>query len=58
MLAVKDLQPVELKNGGLLFSVVSDAELVAAPLWTHLSPDRPTLNLSLITPVTGTDFFF
>jgi hypothetical protein len=34
MLAVKDLQPVELKNGGLLFSVVRDAELVAAPLWT------------------------
>lgn len=34
MLAVKDLQPVELKNGGLLFSVVRDAELVAAPLWS------------------------
>jgi hypothetical protein len=33
MLAVKDLQPVELKNGGLLFSMVREAELVAAPLW-------------------------
>ena len=35
MLAVKDLQPVELKNGGLLFSMVREAELVAAPLWAH-----------------------
>lgn len=34
MLAVKDLQPVELTNGGLLFSVVREAEMVAAPLWT------------------------
>lgn len=34
MLAVKDLQPVELKNGGLLFSMVREAELVAAPLWS------------------------
>ena len=34
MLAVKDLQPIELKNGGLLFSMVHEAELVAAPLWT------------------------
>lgn len=33
MLAVKDLQPVELKNGGLLFSMVREAEMVAAPLW-------------------------
>ena len=35
MLAVKDLQPVELKNGGLLFSMVREAELVAAPLWAN-----------------------
>ena len=33
MLAVKDLQPVELKNGGLLFSMVREAEMVPAPLW-------------------------
>ncbi len=33
MLAVKDLQPIELKNGGLLFSMVREAEMVAAPLW-------------------------
>jgi len=33
MLAVKDLQPVELVNGGLLFSMVREAELVAAPIW-------------------------
>jgi hypothetical protein len=33
MLAVKDIQPVELKNGGLLFSMVREAEMVAAPLW-------------------------
>ena len=33
MLAVKDLQPVDLVNGGLLFSMVREAELVAAPIW-------------------------
>jgi hypothetical protein len=33
MLAVKDLQPVELINGGLLFSMVREAELVPAPIW-------------------------
>jgi hypothetical protein len=33
MLAVKDLQPVELKNGGLLFSMVREPELVPVPLW-------------------------
>ena len=33
MVAVKDIQPVELKNGGLLFSMVRDAEMVPAPLW-------------------------
>jgi hypothetical protein len=34
MLAVKDLQPVDLANGSLLFSTVREAEPVAAPLWT------------------------
>ena len=34
MLAVKDLQPVNLTNGGLLFSMVREAELVPAPLWS------------------------
>lgn len=34
MLAVKDLQPIELKNGGLLFSMVREPEMVPAPLWT------------------------
>ena len=33
MLAVKDIQPIELINGGLLFSMVREAEMVAAPLW-------------------------
>jgi len=36
MLAVKDLQLVELKNGGLLFSIVREAEMVAAPLWANI----------------------
>jgi hypothetical protein len=34
MLAVKDVQPIELENGALLFSMVREPELVAAPLWT------------------------
>jgi hypothetical protein len=34
MLAVKDLQPVELNNGSLLFSMVREVEPIAAPLWT------------------------
>ena len=33
MLAVKDLQPIELKNWGLLFSTIREAELIPAPLW-------------------------
>ena len=33
MVAVKDLQPVELKNGGLLFSMVREVEMFSAPLW-------------------------
>ena len=36
MLAVKDIQPVDLTNGSLLFSMVREAEMVAAPLWTAL----------------------
>ena len=34
MLAIKDLQRVDLINGGLLFSMVREAELVPAPLWS------------------------
>ncbi len=33
MLAVKDLQPIELINGGLLFSMVREPEAVPAPIW-------------------------
>lgn len=33
MIAVKDLQPIELKNGGLLFSMLREAEILPAPLW-------------------------
>lgn len=33
MLAVKDLRPVELVNGGLLFSTVREAEMIPAPVW-------------------------
>ena len=33
MLAVKDVQPIELKNGGLLFSMVREAECLPTPLW-------------------------
>ncbi len=33
MLAVKDLQPVELVNGGLLFSMVREVQPVPAPIW-------------------------
>ncbi len=33
MLAVKDLQPVELTNGSLLFSQVREPEMVPAPIW-------------------------
>jgi len=36
MLAVKDLQPVELKHGGLLFSMVREAEILPAPLWLNV----------------------
>ena len=33
LLAVKDLQPVDLVNGALLFSMVREAAMVPAPLW-------------------------
>jgi Domain of unknown function (DUF4288) len=33
MLAVKDVQPADLRNGALLFSTVREAEMVAAPIW-------------------------
>lgn len=35
LLAVKDLQSVKLDNGSTLFSMIKEAELVAAPLWTN-----------------------
>ena len=34
MLAVKDVKPVDLSNGGLLVSMVREAELIPAPLWS------------------------
>jgi len=33
MVAVKDIQPVEIKHGALLFSTIKEVEPVAAPLW-------------------------
>jgi Domain of unknown function (DUF4288) len=33
MLAVKDIQPIEIKHRGLLVSMIRDAELIPAPLW-------------------------
>ncbi len=33
LIAVKDLKPVELTNGALLFSSVKEVEPIAAPLW-------------------------
>lgn len=33
LIAVKDLQPVEVKHGCLLFSTIKEAEPVATPLW-------------------------
>ena len=33
MLAVKDIQPIEICNGGLLFSMIHEPALVPAPLW-------------------------
>lgn len=35
LLAVKDIQPVQLDNGSTLFSMIREAELVAAPLWSN-----------------------
>ena len=34
MLAVQEEQQVELPPGGLLFSVIREAELIPAPLWS------------------------
>ena len=36
MLAIKDIQLVEIGHGSLLFSMVREAETVAAPLWAAL----------------------
>jgi len=33
LLAVKDLRSISLQNGSMLFSIVKEPELVAAPLW-------------------------
>ena len=33
LVAVKDLQPIEIGNGELLFSVVKEVEPIAAPVW-------------------------
>lgn len=33
MIAVKDLQQVDLSNGSLLFSTVKEVEPIATPLW-------------------------
>lgn len=35
LLAVKDLQPIEIGNGELLFSVVKEIEPIAAPVWSR-----------------------
>lgn len=35
LVAVKDLQPVALENGAMLFSTVKEAEPVATPLWEY-----------------------
>jgi len=35
LLAVKDLQPVDLTNGALLFSMVKEVEPIATPLWAE-----------------------
>ena len=35
LVAVKDLQPVEIKHGALLFSAVKEVEPLAAPVWVE-----------------------
>jgi hypothetical protein len=35
MVAVKDIQPVQLDHGALLFSTIKEVEPVAAPLWAE-----------------------
>lgn len=34
LVAVKDLQEVQLENGALLFSTIKEVEPIAAPVWT------------------------
>lgn len=34
MVAVKDLQPIELKNGSLIVSRIREVPLITAPVWT------------------------
>lgn len=34
MVAVKDLQPLELKNGALVFSQIREVPLIASPVWS------------------------
>ena len=35
LVAVKDIQPISLEHGTLLFSTVKEAAVVADPLWTE-----------------------
>lgn len=35
LVAIKDLKPIELKQGGLLFSVLREIEPIAAPVWAE-----------------------
>lgn len=35
LVAVKDLQPMEMKQGSLLFSNVKEVEPIAAPVWAE-----------------------
>ena len=35
LVAVKDLQPLEMKQGSLLFSSVKEVEPIAAPVWAE-----------------------
>ena len=35
MVAIKDIQEVDLKHGALLFSTVKEVEPIAAPVWTE-----------------------
>jgi hypothetical protein len=35
LVAIKDLQPVEIRHGSLLFSAVKEIEPIAAPVWAE-----------------------